>query len=238
MAPENAMPAFQAAAEHGFGGIECDIWQVKNDHGHMDFMVMHDENLKRMCGINVRITKLTRRELSEYPIIKGKNISQYGGELPIPTFEEYLELVSDSGVTPVIEMKSRVPENEENALSSEAAERLTKLLYKKLPHGPVVLQSFNLHSLCRLKPFIRQGTELLYLVKKSELIKKEKQEIYKAKGISGISAKYTILSSGMINSLHKNGFKVAVWTVDSKLLAGKLAKVDRVEYVISNKALF
>lgn len=234
-APENSIPAFQEAVKRGFGAVECDVWEAKRDGHGPELMVMHDENLSRMCGINVRITKLTRSELSEYPITRGKNIARYGGAVRIPCFEEYLDVLKTGGAIPVIEVKSREPEDEHNAIPGETAEHLMRLLYQKLPGRPVVLQSFNLHSLYRLMPYIKGNTELLYLVKKQDLIKEEKLLQYKKAGITGISAKYTILSSGLMARIHKCGHKLAVWTVDSGILARKLASADHVEYVISNK---
>lgn len=235
IAPENSIPAFEEAVRQGFGAVECDVWQAKEDGGRPKLMILHDENLSRMCGVNVRITKLTRSELAEYPLIRGKNIDKYGGALPIPTFEEYLQILKTAPVIPVVEIKSREPEDEGNSISEETAKYLTKLLYENLPDRPAVLQSFNLHSLYRLKPFIRSNTQLFYLVKKPALIKTERLLEYKKAGITGISAKYTILSSASISRIHKCGCQLAVWTVDSRTLAHKLAAVDHVEYVISNK---
>ncbi|MCI7302217.1 MAG: glycerophosphodiester phosphodiesterase family protein [Clostridiales Family XIII bacterium] len=235
IAPENSIPAFEEAVKHGFGAVECDVWQAREDGGGPQLMIMHDENLSRMCGVNVRITKLTKSELAEYPIIRGKNIGKYGGSLPIPTFEDYLQILETTEAIPIVEIKSREPENEENAISEETARHLTSLLYNKLPGRLAVVQSFNLHSLYRLKPFIRKNTQLLYLVKKPALIKSERILEYKKAGIAGISAKYTILSSTSISRIHKCGCKLAVWTVDSRALARKLAAADHVEYVISNK---
>lgn len=235
IAPENSAAAFEEAVARGFGAVECDVWEARRDSRGPELMVMHDENLSRMCGINVRITRLTRGELAEYPIIRGKNIDRYGGALPIPTFEEYLEIMAGSAAIPVIEIKSREPENEENAISEETAGHLAALLASRLPGRPAVLQSFNFHTLCRLRPFLEENIHLFYLVKKPALIKAEPLSQYKKAGITGISAKYTILSSATISMIHKAGYKLAVWTVDSRALARKLAAIDHVEYVISNK---
>ena len=236
IAPENTKEAFSEAVKHGFGGVECDVWELKK--GKRELMIMHDESMSRMCGINVRITEMTREELWEYPVIKGKNIEKYGGALPIPSYEDYLDVLSDCKAIPMIEIKSRAPENEEHAISLEGAKRIAGRLYEKRPYGRAVIQSFNLHSLYRIAPFLKPETELFYLVKRADLIKEAALNQYIAKGLTGISAKFTIISSPAIKRIRGHGLKAAIWTVDNKITARKLAKLDHVDYVITNKKVF
>ena len=55
--PENSMPAFAAAIEHGFN-IEIDV-HLSSD-GHL--VVFHDDNLKRVCGIDKKVKDCTVEE--------------------------------------------------------------------------------------------------------------------------------------------------------------------------------
>ena len=44
-APENTLPAFEAAVQAGYG-IELDVHMTSDGH----LVVFHDDTLKRMCG--------------------------------------------------------------------------------------------------------------------------------------------------------------------------------------------
>ena len=78
--PENSMSAFRAAIEHGFT-IEIDV-HLSSD-GHL--VVFHDDNLKRVCGVDKKVAKCTLAEL--------KTMKLKGTEETIPTFDEFLALV-------------------------------------------------------------------------------------------------------------------------------------------------
>jgi len=79
-APENSMAAFARAVRAGYG-IELDV-QLSKDK---KVVVFHDANLKRMCGVDRRLSDLTYAEL--------KALSLKGSEYTIPTLAEVLSLV-------------------------------------------------------------------------------------------------------------------------------------------------
>ena len=57
-APENSLPAFRLAAEHGYG-IELDVHITKDDR----IIVFHDDDLLRMCGVDAKTEDFTFAEL-------------------------------------------------------------------------------------------------------------------------------------------------------------------------------
>ncbi len=118
---ENSMTAFRQAVDAGYG-IELDVRFTK-DH---KMVVFHDDDLKRMCGVNKLVLSLTYEELSEYRL-------SIGGE-KIPTMREVLELV-DGKVPLVIEMK--------NEMSTSMA--LPICLSEEMKHykGIYSVESFN-----------------------------------------------------------------------------------------------
>ncbi len=90
--PENSIPAFKRATEHGFA-IENDIHLTKDG----EVVVFHDDNLKRACGVDKKVEELTVNELKQYNL--------FGTEYKIPTLKECLLEVD--GKTPLlIEFKS------------------------------------------------------------------------------------------------------------------------------------
>jgi len=97
--PENSMAAFEAACQAGYG-IELDVQLTKDGQ----VVVFHDDDLKRVCGIDARVDSKTLEELEEYRL--------YDTEQGIPLFAEVLALVA--GRSPlIVELKTAGPNNEE-----------------------------------------------------------------------------------------------------------------------------
>jgi len=89
---ENTVPAFEAAVENGYGA-ELDIRLTADGQ----LAVFHDNELKRMCGEDIKIADLSMEELKKYKI---KNTGSR-----IPALEEVLKIFE--GKAPlIIEIKS------------------------------------------------------------------------------------------------------------------------------------
>lgn len=121
--PENSMPAYQRAIDEGFN-IEIDVHVTKDGH----VVVFHDDNLKRVCGVNKKICNCTLEELKTYPL--------KGTEYRIPTFKEFLALV-DGKVGILCEIKGMNPVG--FRIVRETIKVLKEVDYK----GNIALQSFN-----------------------------------------------------------------------------------------------
>ncbi len=90
--PENSLGAFRRAAAEGFGA-ELDVHLSKDGK----LVVMHDESLQRMCGVDARVIDLTAQELANYRL--------GGTDEPIPQLHEVLSIFE--GKAPlVIELKT------------------------------------------------------------------------------------------------------------------------------------
>ena len=85
--PENTQPAFERAIELGYG-IEMDV-QMTIDNV---LVVYHDDNLKRVCGVDRDIRELTYEEV--------KALRPMGKDYPIMPFREFLDFVD--GRTPIL----------------------------------------------------------------------------------------------------------------------------------------
>ncbi len=85
--PENSLPAFRRAVQHGFGA-ELDVHLMKDGH----LAVIHDSSLLRTAGADVQVEDLTLPELKSYKL--------EGTEYPIPLLEEVLAVFA--GKAPVI----------------------------------------------------------------------------------------------------------------------------------------
>ncbi len=78
--PENSLPAFDAAARIGYG-VELDVRITKDG----ELVVFHDDNTKRVCGVDGRVEDLTWPELCKLRLC--------GTEYGIPLLTEVLELL-------------------------------------------------------------------------------------------------------------------------------------------------
>jgi glycerophosphoryl diester phosphodiesterase len=90
--PENSMPAFRKAVEHGYG-IELDIQFTKDKQ----IVVFHDDTLNRVCGIDNRVDFYTYKELKQFKLCKTNE--------HIPLFTDVLKLV-DGKVPLIVELKN------------------------------------------------------------------------------------------------------------------------------------
>ena len=121
--PENSMPAYQLAIDNGFN-IEIDVHVTKDGH----VVVFHDDNLKRVCGVNKLVKDCTLEELKTYPLANT--------EYTIPTFKEFLALVD--GKTGILcEIKGINPFN--HRIVRETIKVLDEVGYT----GNIALQSFD-----------------------------------------------------------------------------------------------
>ena len=124
--PENSIPAFEKAIELNLG-IELDIHLTRDNQ----LVVFHDDNLRRMVGVDEYVKLSTYDQLKQYKL----NNTQYS----IPLLSEVLELVK--GKVPIlIEIKT-------NNNMKKLVPKLKELLdnYK----GKTFIQSFNPFALRR-----------------------------------------------------------------------------------------
>ncbi len=118
--PENSLAAFARAAQAGYG-IELDI-QLSKDNV---IMVFHDYDLKRMCGIDKKLSELTAAELGSIRLL--------GSNQCIPRFSDVLKVV-DGKVPLLVELKG---EDSRTELCKRVAAMLDKY------HGAFCIESFN-----------------------------------------------------------------------------------------------
>ena len=118
--PENSLAAFRAAVDKGYG-IELDVHLTKDGH----LVVHHDDSLKRLTGVDIRIADSTLEEIRACSLPNGE---------PIPTYDEVLEVVNGR-IPMIVEVKV------ENANYAE----LGKAVYERMKRyeGPWCLESFS-----------------------------------------------------------------------------------------------
>lgn len=118
--PENSIGAFERCI-NGNIPIEFDVHLLKDN----TLVVFHDDNLKRMTGVNINLKDSCYDDIKDYKL---KNT-----DYKIPTLEEVLELV-DGKVLLDIEIKCDVD-------GFKVCEELVKVLDKY--KGKYIIKSFN-----------------------------------------------------------------------------------------------
>ena len=118
--PENSIKAFKLALEKNLT-VELDIHLTKDNY----LVIFHDDNLKRMTGVNKIIETLTLKEIKKLKLL---NTTE-----KIPTLEEVLKLVNGK-VLLDIEIKA-------NKGVKKIINELLKVL--NLYKGEVIIKSFN-----------------------------------------------------------------------------------------------
>jgi len=120
LAPENSLKSFQQAIDRGFA-IELDVQILKDD----TLIVFHDEQLKRMTGVEGSILDCSYDDIKELRLLNTDE--------KIPTFKEVLECVNGQ-VPLMVEFKNESSKTKLEALGYELLKSYT---------GEYVMQSFN-----------------------------------------------------------------------------------------------
>lgn len=118
--PENSLAAFRAAVDGGYG-VELDVHITKDGH----LVVFHDDDTRRMCGVNASVEELTLAELQKLYLA--------GSGEHIPSLGEVLAVID--GQVPIILEIKRGGRNDE----------LCRRVYEMLMcyRGEVCVESFD-----------------------------------------------------------------------------------------------
>ena len=119
--PENSILSFRKAILYNIP-IEMDVQITKDSK----LVIFHDENIKRMTGVDKDINDLTLNDISKYYLLDTKE--------KIPTLEEALKTVS-SRVLIVLELKYS---KDYKKLVDNAINQLKQYT------GPIIIQTFSL----------------------------------------------------------------------------------------------
>lgn len=148
--PENSMAAFRRAIEHSYGA-ELDVHLMADGN----LAVVHDSDLKRVCGRRALIEDLTAPELAFYPLM--------GTEQTIPLFRDVLDLFENK--TPLI-IELKVERGNACALTDAVMAALEGW------RGTYCIESFHPGVLLRLKekyPHVLRGQLSQNFMKASEV---------------------------------------------------------------------
>ncbi len=207
--PENTIPAFKNAVEHGYG-MELDV-RLSSDG---KVVVFHDNTLERITGKTGKVEDYTAAELTSMKIL--------GTEYAIPLLEDVFAEVD--GKTPIlIETKSE-----------GSAGALEPALYEALKGyaGAYAVQSFSPLSIgwfYKNAPNVVRGQLSSFFTEGAEHIAKYKRFMIKHL-LTNVLCRPNFISyetvgagNAVVRRLRRSGIPVLAWTVRSKAEEEKLS---------------
>lgn len=184
--PENTMESFRLGLQMGANGIETDVHATKDGV----LVLFHDDDMKRVTGVEGRIKKFTYEEIKSIPV------KQYGMEAPIPTLEEFLQEFSGLDISFAIELKQDFTEK-----------AVIDLLNKYRMQEKTVLTSFELPCLMRAAQYTKDYT-LGFLTKDVNPMVLQVMDVI---GIKQVCPQAKLVTKELVQNLHSLGYSVRAW---------------------------
>ena len=211
---ENTLPAFIAAANRSYFGIETDVYRTKDGK----YVLFHDESTGRIALDNVPITSST------YDLLKSVTLTDTDGcprtDLHIVLLNEYVKVCKRYGKKCVLELKG--------FYEKEHIAQIIDIIKDEDYTDGVIFISFNLQNLIFVREFLPcHPAQLLTCEINDDMI-----DLLKKHGLD-IDVIHTVVTKEKIDLLHKNGIKVNVWTVDDPEAGEKFAAWGA-DYITTN----
>ncbi len=192
VAPENTLPAFAAALEQGADGVELDVHRTVDRR-----LVVHHDAAAPPLGVLAGLTLEAIR----------------AGRPEIPTLEEALDVCA--GFLVNVEVKN-LPGDADYDPADEAAELLVELLAGRDHRDDVLVSSFNLPTIDRVRALDASvPTALLTYTSFDPIV---------AVGVArdrghvaihpAVQAMAGDVAAAVVDAAHRAGLRVNVWTVD------------------------
>ncbi|SPZ98875.1 glycerophosphodiester phosphodiesterase [Staphylococcus aureus] len=141
---ENSIPSLKAAAKANVEYVELDTIMTKDKQ----FVVSHDNNLKRLTGVNKNISE------SNFKDVVGLKMRQNGHEAKLVSLDEFIETAKQSNVKLLVELK---PHGKEPA---DYTQRVIDILKKHGVEHQYRVMSLDYDVMTKLKkeaPYLKCG---------------------------------------------------------------------------------
>lgn len=214
-APENTLPAFQAAIDAMADYVEFDVQQTQDG----EVIILHDSNLRRTSGVNQFTWNVPFEEIRELDF--GGWFSKDFAGTQIPTLEEAIALCKGK-ILMNIEIKS-------NSHFKNLEENVVSLIQKYGIEKQCVVQSTDYAALSKVKKLDASITTGLILMGAYG-------EFEENSNIDFFSIRSTFVNKNMVESAHKHGKAVYAWTVNTKNEIRRM-KVLKVDSIITDRPI-
>lgn len=216
IAPENTMPAFEAAVSSGADFIELDVQLTSDDQ----MVVFHDERIERTTNGKGLLKNYTYEQLQQLSAGAWFKKSDEFADVKIPLLTEVLDEVGGDIMLNIEIKRSGNPK--------KTAEHLVSIIEEYGLVKSVYVTSFSYPALKKVKqlnPKIKTG-----FIANVSTATSYAQLPY----IDALSMNYLFVNQSVVNSAHHNGKRIFVWTVDRQSEMQKMIALG-VDNIITNR---
>jgi glycerophosphoryl diester phosphodiesterase len=205
---ENTYPAFVAAGNRSYFGIETDVHTTADGK----FVIIHDETTDRVSGgahsINVEESPLSALSEITLPDLDGRGAR---GDIRIPSLAEYVRICKKYEKVCVLEVKNRFSETDLRAMIAE----IESLDYLE----GMIFISFSWENCTDLRRLLPDAH--IQWLTDHEVTDEMIAELVENK--LDLDIYFERLDAATIARLHKAGIAVNCWTVDNAKVGQALA---------------
>lgn len=216
IAPENTMPAFEAAVSSGADFIELDVQLTSDDQ----MVVFHDDRIERTTNGKGLLKNYTYEQLQQLSAGAWFKKSDEFADVKIPLLTEVLDEVGGDIMLNIEIKRSGNPK--------KTAEHLVSIIEEYGLVKSVYVTSFSYPALKKVKqlnPKIKTG-----FIANVSTATSYAQLPY----IDALSMNYLFVNQSVVNSAHHNGKRIFVWTVDRQSEMQKMIALG-VDNIITNR---
>ena len=213
---ENTHAAFVAAGNRSYYGIEADVHKTADGK----FVIMHDENVMRVSGVDMEIAEVS------YETLRNLQLNQMDGQqgrtdLRIPSLEEYLAICKHYGKKAILELKA--------AFTAEEIAQICRIAEQLEYMDNIVFISFKLNNLLLLKE--RYPEQAVQYLMDRDITDERIQELADRK--MGVDAYQNAYTEDIIRKCRAKGVVTNAWTVNDPAMAEKLISWG-IDFLTSN----
>ena len=215
--PENSIPAFIAAGNRSYYGVETDVHVTKDG----EFVIIHDDKTGRVANKNIivaestfdEIRSLTLHNLSKDDLANGitPETAKNRPDLIFPSLADYVNICKKYDKKCVLELK--------NVFDPADIKRMVAQIQELDYLDDVIFISFSIENMKCLRELLPNQT-LQYL---EENYNEEVLALLNKYNLD-LDVRHRALTKEVIDEVHANGHTVNAWTVDT---------TDRAEQLIS-----
>ncbi len=215
---ENTYPAFIAAGNRSYYGIETDVHKTADG----EFVIIHDETTERVSGgkINIDVEKSSYDALKDI-VLPDTDGSLGRKDIKIPLLRDYIRICKKYEKVCVLELK--------NPFSKTDIVKITEIIRSENYLNGMIYISFDMENCVKLREILPDA-KIQWLVGKDvtendiETLKKHRLDV---------DVYYHVLTKEIVARLHSMGMEINCWTCDSEQDAQKLIEMG-VDYITSN----
>ena len=194
---ENTASAFVAAGNRSYFGIETDIHKTADGK----FILIHDDNTKRVAGDEMIVEKTTFNTLRSLRLLE-EDGTYVRGDYMLPTLEEYISICKKYGKRAVLELK--------NTFKADEIYTIIDTIRSLGWLENTIFISFSLANMVCLRERLPEQTAQFLISDYPDWL-----EDTLVKYHLDLDINFRAMTPERAKSLHDKGIKINVWTVNT-----------------------